>query len=53
MKRWAGLADWAGQVGCGKSGEVFFLSLSFFVLVFYFVLFCFGLVKILNHFIKS
>ena len=35
----AGLADWAGQVGCGKSGEVFFLPLSFFfVSVFYFVL---------------
>ena len=32
----AGLADWASQVGCGKSGEVFFLSLSFFCFSFLF-----------------
>ena len=35
----AGLADWAGQVGCGKSGEVFFLSFFCFSFLFCSVLF--------------
>ena len=45
-RRWAGLLEELGQVS-GPGGLP--LSLSFLVSVFYFFLFCFDLVKILNH----